>query len=383
MKRPTYKFSIYLWILLSSLCIKAQDPAYLNFQKNRVLFNPSLVGAQGAQSFQLRAKTQWNTDGGNGYKTASFIYEETMPCSIVDYGFKANFNEEGSGIYRTFEGGFLASIFLPAQIKRHSDHNFRGGLDFTWGRNSIDYSRLIFSDQLHPKYGDIYQTAFQNPNDGRSSVYFNPGVGVSIKSLWNKESNRAIMTNIGGAMYRFYSLKDGEVNQSVSVLGLDNANPIRWSFFAEAEFIPYLYGRTYLTVKPSMVYQKQGAIDYVEAGFRTGVNRTAGLGFYYHASTGTEWPSTKWVSVTLDWLFKVSAEKAIDLNLSYSENIGGLKNLVGPQIEFGISIHLAKSSVCNLMGLEDDVPYNNEYRCPLMAVTPGKRKMYENIWYKN
>ena len=89
------------------------------------------------------------------------------------------------------------------------------------------------------------------------------------------------------------------------------------------------------------------------------------------------------MSVTLDWLFKIKPGKAIDINLSYSENIGGLKNLVGPQIELGFSIHLAKSSICNLLGLEDDVPYNTEYKCPLMALTPGKRKMYENIWYKN
>jgi len=89
--------------------LEAQDPSYQNFAQNRFLFNPSLTGSYGAQSWMVRSKMQWNNDGGNGYKTLSLLFEETMPCSILDIGAKVNYNEEGAGLYRTLELGFLSS----------------------------------------------------------------------------------------------------------------------------------------------------------------------------------------------------------------------------------------------------------------------------------
>jgi hypothetical protein len=337
----------------------------------------------------MRSKLQWNNDGGNGYKTLSLLFEETMPCSVIDIGAKINYNEEGAGLYRTLELGFLSSAFVPLNLSQFSDHNFRFGVDFSWGVNSIDFSRLIWSDQLDlkygvkDKYGNYNPTSFNSPNAGRSSWFFNPGFGVSMRSLWNKKSTKAWMTNFGVAMYRFYSLKDGEINQSVSVLGLKNSNPYRLSAFAESEFVPIYYSRKYISIRPMILFQKQGNINYLEAGIRAGYLRNAGIGFYYHTAPGNVLGQTPWLTFTTDFMISVGNGKNLEMSLSYSENMGGLQNLIGPQFEIGISYHIAKSSVCNLLNMKDDVPYNNEYKCPIMAITPGKRKMYENIWYKN
>jgi hypothetical protein len=297
MKRLILIISIF-----AQFSMYAQDPSYQNFVQNRFLFNPSLTGSYGAQSWKLRSKMQWNNDGGNGYKTLSLLFEETMPCSILDIGAKVNYNEEGAGLYRTLELGFLSSAFLPLGRSKYSDHNFKLGVDFSWGFNSIDFSRLIWSDQLDPKYGNVNPTTFVNPNQGRSSWYFNPGFGVSLRSLWNKKSTKAYMTNIGAALYRFYSLEDGEINQSVSVLGLKNSNPYRLSFLAEAEFVPVYFSRKYLTFRPMILYQKQGNIDYLESGFRAGYLRNAGIGFYYHTAPGNKIGQTPWMTFTTDFL---------------------------------------------------------------------------------
>ncbi|MBK7633118.1 MAG: type IX secretion system membrane protein PorP/SprF [Saprospiraceae bacterium] len=72
--------------------INAQDPSYQNFAQNRFLFNPSLTGSYGAQSWKLRSKMQWNNDGGNGYKTMRLLFEETIPCSILYICVKVNYN---------------------------------------------------------------------------------------------------------------------------------------------------------------------------------------------------------------------------------------------------------------------------------------------------
>lgn len=193
---PVLFFCSFIF-LISTKAVFGQDPSYQNFAQNRFLFNPSLTGSYGAQSWKVRSKMQWNNDGGSGYRTLSLLFEETMPCSILDIGAKVNYNEEGAGLYRTFELGFLSSAFLPIGISKYSDHNIKLGVDFSWGFNSIDFARLIWSDQLDAKYGNIYPTSFINPNQGRSSWYFNPGFGVSMRSMWNKKSTKAYMTNFG------------------------------------------------------------------------------------------------------------------------------------------------------------------------------------------
>ncbi len=374
----------YLIILhLSLTAAHAQDAAYLNFSQNRFLFNPSLTGIQGAQSYKFRSKLEWNNDGGQGYKTISLLYEETVPCSILDVGLKLNYNEEGAGLYRTMEFGFLSAAFVPISKSQFSDHNLRIGVDFSWGLNSIDFSRLVWSDQLDAKYGVIFPTSFIPPNEGRSNLYMNPGLGMSFRSLWNKKSAKAVMTNVGLAMYRFYSSDQGEINQSVSVLGLRSPNPYRMSAFAEMEFIPLYYGRRFLSIRPAFVYQKQGNIHYIETGLRAGYLRHASVGCNYHTVPGNAPGQTRWVTLSTDFMIPAGNGKMLELSLSWSENIGGLQNFVGPQFEFGISYHLSGSNLCKLMGMEDDVPYNQTYKCPIMSQTPGKRKMYENIWYKN
>ncbi|MFZ1704213.1 MAG: type IX secretion system membrane protein PorP/SprF [Saprospiraceae bacterium] len=377
------KILFFIFCIFCCFHLSAQDPAYHSFSQNRFLFNPSLTGSYGAQAWKVRSKAQWNNDGGGGYKTLSLLFEETMPCSVIDVGAKLNYNEEGAGLYQTLDFGFLTSAFVPFRLGKLHDHNARIGFDFSWGVNTIDYSRLIWSDQLDPKYGNINTTSFVPPNQGRSAWYMNPGLGLSLRSLWFKKSRKAVMTNVGIAMYRFYSLNDGNVNQSVSVLGLKNDNPFRMSAFVEAEFVPVYYGKRYISVRPVILYQKQGDIDYFETGMRFGYQKTAGIGFYYHFAPFNEFGQSPWITINTDVMIPVGNGKKLEMFVAYSESIGGVQNLLGPQIEIGFNFYLAKSSICNIMGMEDDVPYNTEYICPIMALTPGKRKMYENIWYKN
>lgn len=361
----------------------SQDPAYGSFMSGRVLFNPSLVGAMGSQSLHVRTKGQWLQDGGGGYKTVSILAEETMPCSIIDLGFKINFNEEGTGLYRTFETGFLISSFLPFSIGRNSDHNLRYGMDASWGRNSINYSKLVFSDQLDPKYGVIGPSSFNVNNPSQSKAYVNPGFGTSIRSLWNKSSKNALMTNIGIAMYRFYGLRNGELSPSISILGLETRNQVRYTAFAEAEFIPRYLGSQFISLKPFLLYQKQGNFEYLEVGTTAGWSRSSSVSLQYHTALNNIQGSTRWFSLGTSFMMKINNKKRLNLNFIFSENLGGLRNLVGSQFELGITYHIARSSICNVLDKEDDVPYGNTYRCPIMSVSPSKQKMYENIWSKD
>jgi type IX secretion system PorP/SprF family membrane protein len=383
-KKPTIMIRFYIIFSLSLFYISflsGQDLQYNSFHQNRMLFNPSLTGSHGSQSLRIQSKMQWWNDGGRGYRNLGIMYEESIPCSILDIGFKLLGSEEGEGIYRTTEAGFLSSVYLPINSTKQSVHNVKFGVDFSWGFNSIDFSRLIFSDQLDPKYGVVFPSSFSPPNEGLSSVYFNPGFGFSVKSLWNKNKKNPIASNFGLAMYRFYTINDGEINQSVSLLGLKTTNPYRMSGFAELEFVAYQKNRKFVSLRPLVLYQRQGSLHYIETGSRIHFTRSLGVGLYYHTCPGNEIGQTPWFTISTDVATFTSHGRKLQFVFSYSENMGGLQNLVGPHFELGIAYHLAKSTVCKWLKLEDEVKYSSGFKCPVMSISPGNFKLYENTWY--
>jgi hypothetical protein len=75
-------------------------------------------------------------------------------------------------------------------------------------------------------------------------------------------------------------------------------------------------------------------------------------------------------------------KQRLDLGLSYSNNISGLNNLVGPIFELSIGWHFSRGIICGIggeNGYENDFIKNSEVVCP----DTGNEKLYENIWYKS
>lgn len=378
MKKTQFVF-LFILIFNSTIC-SAQDATYNTFLQSKMLYNPSLVGSDGAQSWKIRSKAQWLGDGA-GYRSASVLFEETVPCSIIDIGGKFNFNQEGDGGFQTYEFGFLSAIYAPFSAGE-SEHNFRMGADFGWGINRLDFSKLVWSDQLDPKYGVVRASGFGAEGVNYSKVYFNPGVGISLRSLINKSSSKAWLLNIGVAAYRLVSIYNVRVNQSASVLGLNKININRVNGFVSSKFVLRQARGELMVMEPFLVYQQQGEIGYIEGGARYGYLSNAGITGSFHRSTiGSN--TTAWASYTADFSFVSGRTNRSDIFFTYSHNVSGLQNFVGPQFEVGLNIHFRRSSVCKLLDKDDEIPYNSEFICPIMTISPGKRKMYEQIWFKN
>lgn len=376
----TFGLFLFVELVFNAASAFSQDPTFISFSSNRSLYNPAMVGYSGAQSIQIKGKSQWQNDGGGGYRTLSMIFEETVPCSLLDFGGKLLLNEEGSGLYRTGEVGILSSIYLPLKLSKSSAHNVRIGLDASWGINSINFDKLIFSDQLDPKYGPINPTGFVLPGENSSNTYATPGFGLVVRSLWNKLSSSSIASGFGVALYRFYNFSENNFNQSVSILGLNNSNGQRLTAFLDFEFSTRGGLFKNFLIKPQFFYQKQGVIDYGEIGSRFSLLRDLGLTLLYHTDFSSNTNGTKWVSANFDFVNKFRNNTAIGINLGYAMNLGGLSNLVGPQFELGVSLYLAKSSICKLLDKDDAVPYN-QLKCPFYSLSRGQSKLYENIWY--
>lgn len=369
----------------------AQDPFSTHFYNNQSAYNPALTGHRGALSLDLKVKTQWGTSAVAPFRSGSVSVEESLPCSILDYGVHFNFDEEGDGRFRTYDGGFRFAGTIPFETNSQL-HNIRLGGALQWSYKTIDYSQLVFSDQLDPKYGNLFGSSFVPPNHGASNVFFTPAVGVVYSGLFNKQSRQATRLTMGLSLHNAYSLGADFLGNEESILGLGTKIPPRFVAFAEAEIVPYTSPGSYFSVRPLLLYQRQsrplfgqgGRLQYMEAGARFSLNRLLTAGAFYHftGQRSAEGFNTNWFTLSLEAAAFMGGnkDKRVDLGFAYSNNFTGLSNAVGPVFEVSLAIHLRRSPSCALMGS----PIQGVGRpmpCPTTRST-ARRKLYENIWYQ-
>lgn len=367
--------------LISWLHLCAQDPFYTHFFNNRSGFNPALTGLSGALTVNAKYKSQWRDKPTPSYASGAVNLEESLPCSVLDYGFHFNFDEEGDGRFRTYDFGLKFAGTAPFEAGR-SLHNVRFGGTLQWSYKTVDYRKLTFSDQFDPKLGAIYPTSFIPPNDGRSFVFFSPAVGFAHQVLFNQDDKQSPSLIWGASLHNAYSLGPRHLGNEESILGIGTRIPQRIVGFLEMEFIPYNSARHYFSVRPLLMMQRQAGLHYFEAGSRLSLSRLASFGLFYHFNQPPyAGRNTNWFSFSLEFGDIIAEGKRIDLGFAYSNNFSGLRNAIGPVFEVSLALHFATSPGCRLMGREDEVGYGNIVRCPNIAAS-GRRKMYENIWYK-
>ena len=386
--------NLYLCIAatLFTFQLFAQGAFYTHFYGNEAIFNPALVGQMGALSIGLKAKQQWHDQSAEGYRTVQAVYEESMPCSFFDYGFAVSQDQEGEGHLRTRQfGGMLAAPirFSPPQAKNIVQ--LRLGIGVFWGQQSVDYSRLLFIDQLHQKYGlsgpdgQPIPTAFVAPNDGLSNWYFQPSGGASLRIVMNPRNPRNSNINMGIAMHNLvpWTGANGR-GHSWSVLGLGTPTVPRLTYFLSWEKIAGRLGRDYLAIQPQVFMQTQRGLAYLEMGGDVSFSRQFTLGAYYHTSRPYEGqPSTNWGSVQVETGFFANKKSRVDLGFGYSFNVSGLRNFVDDIYELTLRFSFASGPACSIAGQPPSYTGRQLERCPTLMQSAGRNKIYENIWYKN
>ncbi|MBK9107747.1 MAG: PorP/SprF family type IX secretion system membrane protein [Saprospiraceae bacterium] len=380
---------VLILCLTQGYVLNAQDPFYTHFLGNESRFNPAFTGFKGSTNVNLKYKSQWNQYGKAGFHTGSFYFEESMPCSYFDYGLNLDWDQEGEGFLTTYTAGLRGSGAIPFEIGQ-SHHNIKVGVGLQWSLKTIEYSKLVFSDELDAKYGfkdefgNDLKSGFLPPNGGRSLWFFTPTIGFVHQVLFNKDSKRGFNMTYGFAMHNFYSLGNSSVTGgSESILGQETKIPSRYNFLLSSEFIMVNLKRSFVSLKPMVLYQKQQNLKYWEAGARLSLNRQAAIGFSYHfnGQAKSGW-NTDWFTVSLELAKFINKDSQIAIGLAYSDNISGIRNYLGATYELTFAIHFASSPSCKLAGKGDEVPYSSDVKCEINSISPSKRKLYENIWYQ-
>ena len=392
----------FLFILfLLSLHLQGQDHRFNHFYNGESDFNPALVGIHGAFSLTAKTRQQWQSNETVPFRTAYVSMEESMLCNLFDYGFFGKASEEGDGFYRTYEFGSRLAFSAPMEWNE-VDVNLRIGGGVMWGQHTIDYNRLIFSDELDPKYGLVDElgidlpTAFVAPESNRSAWYFSPGIGVAgMVILPQPFLANDIALSFGSSIHHFINNPTkGLFGNHHALLGSGAVLPQRFNVYAKAD-LPFAFDQSYVNLTPLFVYQRQtyqgAALSYTELGVSGSLSRTVGAGIHYHsANSSFAGTDTHWLSYQFEFgiLLKSSqltkqewARNRLDIGLAYAHNISGIQNTVGPTFEVTLSWHFMSSPACAIFGGDFKYNLNQHGGCP--TISKSNRKLYENIWFKS
>lgn len=153
------KFSTILLALMMMAMqdVASQDLDYAQHYNNPTYYNPANVGLTKGLKARLNYRRQWTGLSGD-YHTYSFsadVAERSLP-GAGGIGIIANQSLAGMGVLKTNMIGFMPSVRIP--VSRNTI--FQMGALASVITQQLNWDNLVFGDQLDPRWGNVYETAF-------------------------------------------------------------------------------------------------------------------------------------------------------------------------------------------------------------------------------
>lgn len=269
MKKLLLSWSLIVFALTTSL---AQDQIYSQFYAAPIQLNPAFAGNTLAPRVTLNYRSQWPAID-NAYTTVAASYEQFFEPIRSSFGVMLQNDNAGNGIYKqsTFTGVYGYSL----QINR--DFFIKLGVEAGLTQTNLDWTRLVFPDQLDPIEGGILESN-ETPVQNVSNVYYDFGVG---------------MLAYGQQFYAGIGLK--HINTPNEALlnaadGLAIGLPMRVSIHAGGQFTIQEGNNRKLGsfVSPNLLFVQQGDQGQVNVGAYAGVNQFFGGLWYRQAFSNSD-----------------------------------------------------------------------------------------------
>ena len=265
---------ITLLLALGLCSVRAQDPVYSHFWGDRLYLNPALAGSDRGLNVSAAARYQWP-------KITSEIASYGISVSAFEpnigggWGLSAMQHVEGEGFQKTSEYSFTYSYRLYG-LKKRGDLAF--GVRTGYLQRSIDFNKLVFSDQLDPVNGVIYTTQAELPPSDVINI-FNANAGIDGRYFLTK-SKRAYL-NLGLSLNNI-------TRPRFSLMYLESRLPIRYTAYGSVVIPGKESGRFPFMVKPMFLVSRQGDVDGSDlsitmVGFQTSSDHVFGGVLYRSA----------------------------------------------------------------------------------------------------
>jgi len=321
--------------LVNSNSIQAQDTNFSQFLRNKQLLNPAYTGIGGGWVGVLQLREQWWKVGGQvsvpgNYASYFLSGEYSGDTRKNSLGFYLMQNEEGTANFRTQIAAANYSYVLPWQHERTlSKHNLRLGFGLYYTRKTIDWERLIFSDQLDAKEGllpvpSAHASLFQSFED-------NPPwwVGLNTGFLYRMDTDAGRSISVGFSTSHVLNLINPAGVESLQSIG--TSIPAKFTLHGTAFFPNWQLGtkENRITPIPAFRIDYQGGLN----SFMLGADllfKNVSFGVYYQnvLKFNPQLSSRNTDALVLFWDFAYfnGKKRYLEVGFSYDINITGLGN---------------------------------------------------------
>lgn len=301
------RFNLLLAALLSLTAVLAQDPNFSMFYNTPNYYNPAMTAINNGLTLRGSYRNLW-TPVVSKFNTY-FASAEIESVNKVGFGLQALGDVAGEGLLRT---NSLTASYMYRPIE---NENLILQLGFSGGfvNKYIDWTKLVFSDQLDEVHGQVRESFFVDPNYNRVT-YADFSAGAAIKF-----NARKMMTGKG---YK-------KMNGTFGVAFHHLTRP-RDAFFGDQEKLPIKavihsnfniqVDKTVLT--PSFIFERQNEFQTLTLGLNVAYNPFfAGIWFRNRAfmSTGNHFDSfilTTGANLKMGHARKMRISYSFDLTVS-------------------------------------------------------------------
>jgi type IX secretion system PorP/SprF family membrane protein len=266
----------FICFLKIELC-NAQDPSFSQIDNTLSYYHASNINLEGGAGINMAHRRQWSKVLG-GFTTTWINGTIKAEKKNTSFGFNFISDLEGAALIQTQK----IEIVCRQQLKIRSIR-FRSIKSFTIGgyagveRKSIDWSKLVFSDQIDPVFG-IYQPSSQLQPQIENTLFYDCGISLTT-SLSFKANNLRIPINIHTSVNHFISRGDE------SLQGIETQKPRLFVISATSTIQKNDFFNTPL-IKPSFQWELQTKAHRIKFGSLAGyiserAERAFYVGMYY------------------------------------------------------------------------------------------------------
>ena len=250
MEAMKLKWIFYLLILGTSVMVKAQDAQFTQFSAIPMYLNPGFTGSTLEYRVTLLSRVQWPGASNKPYFTNAIAFDYNYKEQKSGFGGLIVSDVAGESRYRSTTASLLSSYRFSFGKGWH----VKPGLNFGLGFRDINYSDLVFGNQLNlrgPNDLVITDDTYASSTDRVTFFDFSTGAVMFNQKYW-----------FGAAVFH--------LNQpNITLTEGKDRLPMRWTMHAGFTFPLYKSIRTDKIIPelaPAFLYQRQGKFDQLDLG---------------------------------------------------------------------------------------------------------------------
>ena len=257
MKSQVLKILIISFLIIIFIIpVKGQDVNFSQFYNNPIYYNPGLAGISTGMNIRAQYRKLWPRINSE-FRTCNLTIDVEEINVSGGLGLIATSGSDNGGLIKTTKIGGVYSyrlIVIPREFI------VQVGFEAAYIEKQIDYSGLVFSDQLDPVLGDVYESGFKSQGSDKV-IYPDFSVGfVSRFNLGKRSGRKPATTNTFGAAFHHIT------QPNESYIGLDSRLPIKTTIHFNS-IIPLRYNHDKeIKFAPALIYERQADLETFTGG---------------------------------------------------------------------------------------------------------------------